>query len=191
MKKSDSKPEHYLLEKTINSVEVFIGKFLRVQRDQVELSNGQISHREYIKHPGAAMVIPVLSDGRVVMVRQYRHAVKKTFLEFPAGKIDKGEEHLKTAHRELKEETGYSSKDMKWLTTIHPVIGYADERIEIYLAKELSEGEQNLDHGEHVEVELHSLADLLEQVRKNEITDVKTQIGIFWLNQIQFGTWAL
>lgn len=190
MSKSNQNTSTYLLEKTLSSVEVFIGKFLRVQRDQVELSNGQISYREYIKHPGAAMVIPLLDDGSVVMVRQYRHAMKQAFLEFPAGKIDKGEEPLQAAHRELKEETGYSCGEMIWLTTIHPVIGYADERIEIYLAKSLTQGQQNLDAGEYVEIETHQPQELLEMIRKNQMTDVKTQIGVFWLSRLLNNEWT-
>lgn len=182
---------NHLVEKTINTVEAFIGRFLRVHRDQVQLPDGKMAYREYIKHPGAAMVIPVLEDGRVVMVRQYRHALKKIFLEFPAGKIDSGEDTLQTAKRELLEETGYSASQMIWLTTIHPVIGYADERIEIYLAKDLKAGSQKLDEGEHLDVESHELSELVQLVRDNQITDVKTQIGVFWLQQIQNKNWSI
>ncbi len=178
-----------LIETTLSTEEVFKGQFLKVQRDQVALSTGAQSVREYITHPGASMVIPVLADGRVLMIHQFRYPLKKVFIEFPAGKIDIGENTLQTAHRELKEETGCTAQQMAWLTTIHPVIGYSDERIEIYLAQDITRGQQKLDAGELVELQAYTLEELLGLVRGNQITDVKTQIGIFWLHQIRSGAW--
>jgi len=156
----------------------------------VKLSDESLAVREYITHPGAAMIIPVLDNGQIVLTKQFRYALKKVFLEFPAGKIDKNEDVLETAHRELAEETGYTTKHMKWLTTIHPVIGYSDERIEIFLATQLVPGAQKLDPGEMVEVENYSLQDLLGMVREQKITDVKTQIGVFWLQQFLENGWG-
>jgi len=178
-----------LIEKTLSTVEVFKGKFLKVMRDDVELPSGQKAFREYIQHPGAAMIIPLFPDGRILLVRQYRHALKKIFLEFPAGKIDQGETTEQTAHRELKEETGLTAGNMKWLTTIHPVIGFANERIELYLATDLTIGEQKLDHGEELELVYYQLPELLEMIRQHDVTDVKTQIGILWLEKILSKKW--
>lgn len=172
-----------LVEKTVSSEQIFQGYFLKIQKDEVLTPDGKTSFREYIKHPGASLVVPVLDDGNVVILRQYRHACKQIFWEFPAGKIDKGEEPLTTAHRELQEETGYKSEKMRYLTSIHPVIGYADEIIHIYRAEGLTYVGENLDEGEHVEVYMKSVPELMTMVRRGEITDVKTQIALFWLER--------
>lgn len=179
-----------LIEKTLSSELVFEGRFLKIQRDEVILPDGKTSYREYIQHPGAAMVIPVLPNGNVVMIKQYRHALGKVLLEFPAGKIDVGEKSVQTAVRELQEETGYEAREMRYLTSINPVIAYANERIDLFLAKDLSQpGPQNLDHGEFLEIIEINPAELLPMVRRGEISDVKTQIGVFWLDKILQGTW--
>ncbi len=179
-----------LEEKTISSKQVFKGRFLRLEQDQVEAPDGRIYVREYINHPGAAMMIPLLSNGKVVMIRQYRHAVKQVFLEFPAGKRDLGEPSLKTARRELLEETGYEAYNWTFLTTIHPVIGYSNEYIDLYLAKDLLMKEQVLDQGEFIEVIEVNPNDLMTWVHEGKITDVKTQIGAFWLDKILKGEWS-
>ena len=113
--------------------------------------------------------------------------VKKVFLEFPAGKKDPGESTLKTAKRELIEETCYEAYSLTFLTTIHPVIGYSNEHIDIYLAKDLYLKEQTLDHGEFIEVLEVNPVDLIKMVRAGEVTDVKTQIGAFWVDKILTG----
>lgn len=179
----------HLEEKTLSSQTVFKGRFLKVEQDQVLAPDGKTYVREYIIHPGAAMVIPLLPNGNVVMIRQYRHAVKKIMLEFPAGKRDHGEDTLFTAQREVREETGYIAKDLKLLTSIHPVIGYSDEVIDLYLAKDLEASSQALDHGEFVEViEIHP-KELMQLIFEGKVTDVKTQIGAFWLDKILQGEW--
>jgi ADP-ribose pyrophosphatase len=180
----------HLMEKVLSSRQIFKGRFLKVEQDQVMAPDGREYTREYILHPGAAMMIPLLPNGNVVMVHQYRHAVKQVFLEFPAGKRDKGEDSLVTAKRELLEETGYVAKDWRYLTQIHPVIGYSNEHIDLYLAKDLTKSEQRLDHGEFLEVVEMSPAELMKQVHAGKITDVKTQIGVFWLDKILRGEWS-
>lgn len=176
-------------EKTLSSERVFDGKFLKIQRDEVLTPDGKTYIREFIKHPGAAMIIPLLSAETTLMVKQYRHAVGQFFWEFAAGKIDAGETSLQTAHRELREETGLSANRMRYLTTIHPVIGYADEKIDLFLAEEISPGTRKLDHGEFLEPHEIAIADLMPMVRRGEITDVKTQIGVFWLEKILKEGW--
>lgn len=172
-----------LAEKTLSSKTVFKGRFLKVEQDQVLAPDGKTYVREYILHPGAAMVIPILPNGNVVMIKQYRHAVKKVMLEFPAGKRDHGEETILTARREVQEETGYVARNLKLLTSIHPVIGYSDEVIDLYLGTDLELTQQNLDHGEFVEVIEISPRELMKLVFAGQVTDVKTQIGAFWLMQ--------
>lgn len=178
-----------LKESFISSEQVFDGNFLKVQRDQVRLPNGQIASREYIKHPGAVVILPVFEDGSVLLERQYRYPLKQVFIEFPAGKIDPGEDPLACAKRELQEETGYTAQSWQFVCTIHNAIAYADEHLEIYLAKDLTPGEINLDENEFLESYRAPLAELSEAVRLGQVTDVKTIIGAFWLEKIQAGLW--
>jgi ADP-ribose pyrophosphatase len=175
----------HLEEHCISSEHVLDGSFLAVHRDVVRLPDGQQASREYIRHPGAAMIIPVLADGRVVVVRQYRYPLKQVFVEFPAGKIDRGEHHRATALRELHEETGYRAGKIEHLTTIHNAIAYSDEHIELYVATELTLAEQRLDAGEFLDVEIVSLEWMLTELQAHRLTDVKTQIGVFWLARIR------
>lgn len=180
----------HLEEKTVSSRQIFKGRYLKVEQDEVQAPDGRIYTREYILHPGAAMMIPLLDNGNVVMVHQYRHAVKQVFLEFPAGKRDKGEETLLTAKRELLEEAGYEANDWRLLTTIHPVIGYSNEHIDLYLARNLTKRGQQLDQGEFLELVEISPKELMQKVLAGEVSDVKTQIGAFWLDKILRGEWS-
>lgn len=173
----------HLLETTLQSEVVFKGRFLNIKRDEVALANGQKSFREYINHPGAAMVIPEIQPGLLLFVRQYRHAVKRVFIEFPAGKKDPNESTYETAHRELEEETGFKADKIRFLCPIHPVIGYADEQIDIYLAQGLTQVGQKLDHGENLDVIEMKIDGAMSLVHSGEITDVKTIIGIFWYDK--------
>ena len=165
------------------------GKFLKVQQDQVILPDGKATIREYIKHPGAVVILPVFDDGSVLMERQYRYPLDQVFIEFPAGKIDPGEESLLTAKRELLEETGYTATDWRYLCTIHNAIAYSDEHLDIFLARGLTAGVAELDEGEFLETFKAPLADLLEWVKSGKITDVKTVIGSFWLEKIAGQGW--
>lgn len=179
--------ESQLKETKLSSELVFKGNFLKVLRDEVQLPDKKKALREYIIHPGAALIIPILADGQLVMVEQYRYAVRKVFLEFPAGKKDRNESFEKAAKRELLEEVGYAAKSIKYLTTIHPVIGYANEEIQIFLATDLIQKKQNLDSGEFLNVVYLTLAELEKKVWAGELTDVKTQIAYFWLAQNLMG----
>lgn len=179
----------HLEEKTLSSKQVYKGRFLKIEQDEVQGPDGQVYTREYILHPGAAMMIPLLANGNVIMIHQYRHAVKKVCLEFPAGKRDPGEQTKTTAKRELLEETGYEAREWSFLTTIHPVIGYSNEHIDLYLARDLIQLQAQPDQGEFVEViEVHP-KELMKLVLSGEVSDVKTQIGAFWLEKILSGEW--
>lgn len=173
-----------LEEATLSNESVFKGRLLDVQRDTVQLPGGAVATREYILHPGASMIVPLLPDGQVVLVRQYRYPMHRAFIEFPAGKIDPGEATLATAKRELLEETGYRGGEWTELTTIHNAIAYANERIILFLAEGLERGEQQLDENEFVEVFTAPLEDLIGWILAGEVTDVKTVIGAFFVQKL-------
>lgn len=179
-----------LSEQTIRGEWVFRGKLLHVRRDLVQLPDGASTEREYIEHPGAVMVIPLLDTGDLVMERQYRYPLRRDVLELPAGKIDAGEAPLDCGKRELLEETGYVASSWRYLATTHPVVGYSDERIEIYLAQGLTRQAAKPDHDEHLEVFKLPLAAALDWVREGRITDAKTVIGLFWAERILRGEWT-
>jgi ADP-ribose pyrophosphatase len=183
-----------LIETLIEGQEVFSGRFLRVQRDFVrlpksstDLETSKPASREYIKHPGASMVVPLLDDGRVLIERQYRHPNRCIFTEFPAGKIDPGEPPLVTAFRELREETGYEAAEIAHFTTIHNAIAYSDEHIELYFARKLTHEGTQLDAGEFINTEAVTTEWLMNELREGRLTDVKTQIGLWWLVACQRG----
>lgn len=179
-----------LKETRLDGETVYAGPFLKVERDRIQLPDGSQSQREFIRHPGAVVIIPVLPDGRILLERQFRYPNSQVFIEFPAGKIDPGEDHLECAKRELEEETGYTAAKWRFVCTIHNAIAYSDEHLEIFLAEDLTPGQQKLDEGEFLETFSASLPEMLEMVRRGEITDVKTIIGAFWLEKIRSGTWT-
>jgi ADP-ribose pyrophosphatase len=183
--------DKHLKETRIDGALVYEGHFLKVQRDRVALPDGKEAAREYIRHPGAVVILPLLPDGRVLLERQFRYPLDRVFIEFPAGKIDTGEAPLACAIRELEEETGYRASDWQHVTTIHNAIAYSDEHLELYLARGLTPGPAKLDDGEFLETFSASLDDLLDWVREGKITDVKTVIGVFWLDKLRSGAWKL
>ena len=162
---------------------------LKVQRDRVRLPDGHEAVREYIRHPGAVCIVPVFDDGSLLMERQFRYPLRREFIELPAGKIDTGEAPLATGQRELLEETGYVAGEWSYLATMHPVIGYSDEKIELWLARGLRHEGASLEHGEFLEPFRMTLADALDAVRDGRITDVKTIVGIFWAERVLAGQW--
>ena len=184
-----SKPAD-LTEHETGSETVYQGKLLRVKCDTVRLPDDKAATREYIEHNGAVMIIPVLESGELVMERQYRYVMRRHCIEFPAGKIDPGEEPLATARRELLEETGYVAAEWIYLTTINPTVAYSTERIVVYLARGLEQRGGKLDEGEFLEVLKLTPAALLELVRTCEISDVKTVMGALWLEKLQRGEWV-
>ncbi|MCK6427914.1 MAG: NUDIX hydrolase [Burkholderiaceae bacterium] len=179
-----------LAEETLESTVVYEGVLLKVYSDQVRCPDGHIATREYLRHPGAVMMIPLLDDGQVVLERQYRYPARRSFTEFPAGKIDPGEGLLACAQRELMEETGYSAAEWIYLGGFYNAIGYCDEKIEVYLARGLKrEREPNNDAGEVLEIFTAPWEELLEWVREGSVTDVKTIVGVYWLERYLAGEW--
>jgi ADP-ribose pyrophosphatase len=176
-------------ETTVDSELAWQGGFLRVRRDHARLPDGSIHKREYIQHPGAAAMIALGDDGRVLIERQFRYPMQRVYVEFPAGKLDSGEASLATARRELLEETGYVADEWAFLTQIHPAIGFADEKLDIYLARRLTLHEAKLDKGEFLEIDWVTVGWLVDELRAGRIPDVKTQIGTFWLEKLVAGQW--
>jgi ADP-ribose pyrophosphatase len=183
--------DEHLTEVKIDSTVVYDGAFLKVSSDTVRLPNGASAAREYIHHPGAVVILPVFDDGSVLLERQFRYPLNRVFIEFPAGKIDPGEDPLLCAQRELKEETGYTARDWQFVCTIHNAIAYANEHLDIYLARGLTEGPAKLDDEEFLDVYKAPLSELLDGVRSGAVTDVKTVIGAFWLEKISRGEWQV
>lgn len=171
--------------------ELLNGKFLHVLRDVVKLPNGQLTTREFVTHPGAVMIVPLLDDGRLVMERQYRYPVQRVFLEFPAGKLDAGESVFDCARRELLEETGYSATEWARAGLLHPTISYSTEFIDIWFARGLLAGPRQLDEGEFLDVVLVSPAELLQGCFDGTVTDAKTLTAALWLQNVQSGAWVL
>lgn len=167
-----------LKETQLSSEAVFDGVLLHVRKDSVKLPNGKTSVREYIEHPGAVALVAYMPDGDILLLNQFRYPLKKVFIELPAGKIDPGETPEETGLRELEEETGYKASELKFLTTIHPCIGYSNEVIHIYEAFSLSEGNKQTDDNEFTETFTLSLDDAIQKVKTGEITDVKTMVGL-------------
>lgn len=183
--------DKHLKEIRVDGEMAYEGKFLKVQKDKVALPDGQHTSREYIRHPGAVVILPVLDDGTVLMERQFRYPLNQVFIEFPAGKIDPDEDPLACAKRELEEETGYTATDWQFVSVIHNAIAYSDEHLDLYLARGLKAGTAKLDDGEFLETFTATIDELLDWVRSGKITDVKTVIGVFWLEKLRSGAWKL
>jgi ADP-ribose pyrophosphatase len=178
-----------LEERTLESAVVFEGVFLRVLKDRVRCPDGHVAAREYLRHPGAVMMIALTDDGRLVLERQYRYPLRASFIEFPAGKIDAGETLLACAQRELLEETGYRARDWTYLGDFHNAIGYSDEKIYVYLARGLTFEAARTDDGEVLEVFTATLEELLDWIRDGLVSDVKTIVGAYWLQKHLAGEW--
>jgi ADP-ribose pyrophosphatase len=187
---ADHRPPH-LAETLLKGEAIFKGRLLDVRRDTVALPGGGTATREYIVHPGAVMVVPLLDDGRVVMERQYRYPLSRALLEFPAGKIDPGESTLACAARELAEETGYRAAEWARAGELHNAAGYSNEFIEIWFARGLQAGDAALDHGEAIDVFPMEESELERLAASGELTDAKTLIGLLWLQKWRAGRWPL
>lgn len=183
--------DSHLREHGLGGVVLSKGNFLEVRRDDVRLPDGSQATREYVVHPGAVAIVPLLDDGRLVLERQFRYPVGKVLLEIPAGKIDPGEDTLACARRELLEETGYHAREWARAGVVHNAAAYSTEGIEIWFARGLSAGIQRLDVGEFLELCLLSEAELEQCAASGELSDVKTLIGLLWLQKWRAGLWPL
>ena len=173
-----------LFEKKLTSRQVFDGVVVKLFVDEVELPNGEKSVREIVRHPGAVCVVPVDNDGNVIMVRQYRYAFSQVLLEIPAGKLEKGEEPLPAAMRELEEETGTVAGKMEYLGELYTTVAIFDEKIHMYLATDLTYKDAHPDQDEFLEVEKVPLDTLVKMVMDGEIKDSKTQVAILKADKI-------
>jgi ADP-ribose pyrophosphatase len=178
-----------LLEERIDGEPVFEGRLLQVFRDRVRLPDGGTAFREYVDHPGAVMVVPLLepisvdAPLRVVVERQFRYPIGQVMIEFPAGKRERDEDGLICAVRELREETGFSAREWAYAGSLHPLVAYSTERIEVWFARGLEPGPTQLDPGEFVETVVVDFPWLLEACQDGRVTDAKTIVGAFWLQE--------
>jgi ADP-ribose pyrophosphatase len=187
---SDPSSDEHLIEHRTGGVTLLEGGWLDVHRDTVRLPDGSHSTREYVRHAGAVAVVPVLDDGRLVLVRQYRYPVAKVQLEWPAGKLEKGEDSLICAMRELQEETGYVARQWAFGGEIHNAAAYSTESIWIWFARGLQAGAARPDAGEFVETVICTESELEALDLRGQLPDVKTIIGLRWLQQSRAGTRA-
>jgi ADP-ribose pyrophosphatase len=180
-----------LIETLIDGEWVLQGNFLQVRRERVQLPNGREAQREFVVHPGAVMVVPLLDSGELLLERQYRHPLGRVMLEFPAGKLDAGEDPLTCGQRELLEETGYSAQEWAYAGLLNNAIAYSTEGIHIYFARGLQAGIQQLDEGEFLELVAMSPEALDSACASGEVTDAKTLVGLLWLQRWRAGAWPL
>ncbi|NLP41147.1 MAG: NUDIX hydrolase [Veillonellaceae bacterium] len=168
----------HLTEKFISAEKIYDGKILKVHRDTVMLPNNREATREVVDHPGAVAVVPILDDGRIVLVKQFRYPIGKVTLEIPAGKLDNNEDPEECVARELREETGYVAKQMIKLTSIYTAPGFTNEIIHLYIARDLVKKEVCPDEDEFVDVEIYTPSDINTMINNSTITDAKTLIGL-------------
>lgn len=180
-----------LEEQKIESNEVFNGRLLHVFKDRVRLPDGSTSTREWIKHPGAAAVVPVFKNGDIMLIKQFRYPLREVFYEVPAGKIDSQEDPEKTAAREVKEETGLIYNKSHYLAPFHPSIGYTDEVIHLFCAWDITETDRRVDDDEFLLTERVSFREAIQMVYDGKITDGKTMVSLlmswqWWQQEMPF-----
>ena len=178
--KRPPEPTGDFTESALSSRLAYDGGFLKLRRDEVRLPDGAAAWREYVEHPGAVVMMAFPDRDTVLLERQYRYPLQRHFIELPAGKMEAGEPPLATAKRELVEECGYEAADWWHMVTLHPTIGYSNEVIEIYGARELTHVGARLDPGEHLEVFPARIDDVVGWIGEGLITDTKTIVGLLW-----------
>ena len=176
-----------LMEKTVDSEEIFKGHVVHLFHDNIILPNGKPATREVIRHVGAVAIVPMTDDGKVIVERQFRYPLNQVITEIPAGKLDsKAEDHLAAAKRELEEETGIVADEWIELGDYYPAAAYCDEVITMYLAKGLHQGTRHLDEDKFLNIEEVSLDELVDEIMQGKIADGKTQAAIMkvaWMNR--------
>jgi ADP-ribose pyrophosphatase len=183
--------DKHLVEEPVSREELLKGRFLHVVRDTVRLPDGSTTTREFVLHPGAVAVVPILDDGRIVLERQFRHAAGGVMIEIPAGKLDAGEGALACGQRELLEETGYVAREWAYAFTMYPTVAYSDEAIEIWFARGLQLREAKLDQGEFLEVFTATPEEFLGWCGEGKVRDSKTLAAALWLQNVLSGAWKL
>jgi ADP-ribose pyrophosphatase len=181
----------HLDEILIDSQVVLKGNFLLVKRDTVRMPDGHSATREYVVHPGAVVVVPMLDDGRLVLERQYRYPVERVMTEYPAGKLDAGESPLACGQRELLEETGYTAREWAYAGAMHLAVAYSTEIIHVYFARGLTLGTRQLDQGEFLDVITATTDEVLAWCRDGTVTDAKSLTCTLWLQNVISGAWTL
>ncbi|MBO5994928.1 MAG: NUDIX hydrolase [Firmicutes bacterium] len=170
-------------EKTLSEEMIYEGKIINLKKQKVTVKNGT-SYREIIEHNGGAVLAAITDDKKMVMIRQFRKPAEKVMFEVPAGKIDPGEDPLVTAGRELKEETGYTAREVKYLTSFYPSVGYSKEVLHLYLCTGLVPGETDFDENEAIDMELWDIEELYQMVMRGELDDAKTIIAIQFAHEL-------
>ena len=170
-------------EKLISSETVYEGKVVSLRKDLVTTVNGQ-SYREILEHSGGAVIIPITDDNKIVMVKQFRYAAGRVMLEVPAGKTDPGETPEETARRELREETGYTASELRFLTRMYPTPGYSKEVLNIFIARGLTPGETDFDDSEAIDLEYMDIDELEQMVLSGQIEDGKTQVAVLLASRL-------
>lgn len=171
-------------EKTLSTERIYEGAILNLRRDKVVIKDGNTSYREIIEHGGGVVIAAITPDGKIPMVKQYRKAAEKAVLEIPAGKLEKNEDPKEAALRELREETGYTASTIDYVNSFYSSIGYSEEVLSLYIAKDLSPGETDFDDNEAIEIYEYSIDELMSMVMDKTIEDAKTIIAIFMLNSL-------
>lgn len=171
-------------EQTVSSDRIYTGKVISLKVDTVEVPKKGYQKREIIEYPGAAGIVAITDENKVLLVRQYRKAVEKVLWEIPAGKLEQGESPKDCAIRELKEETGYSANNIKLIHKFYTSAGFSNQKIYVYLATDLEKGECNLDEDEFLELHEVDIKDVYEMIDKNDIEDAKTSIGLLLAKEL-------
>ena len=172
------------MERKIQSLASLGTKNFTVYLDEVSLRDGRISKRICVDHPQAAAIVPFVSDNEIIMVRQYRYALRRETLEIPAGKIDEGESPEECIKRELMEETGFEARFVKWLCTYAPAIGYSNELIHLYVGRDLIKAGEKIDDNEISSLETLPLEEVLGMIRNHKIIDSKTIIALAFIRPL-------
>lgn len=174
-------------EKTVKEERKYTGNIINVDKVTVVLPDGRETTRDVVRHPGASVIVPITSDGKIIMVEQYRKPCEMISLELPAGKLDKNEPPEECAKRELMEETGFIAGKLTKVLTIHSTPGFSDEVLHMFVATDLTEKNACPDEDEFISCKKYEISDLISMIEKGQITDAKTIIGIFLADRIKKG----